>query len=185
MSGSALRQVLSLCLASFPAAGAATSPSAGDPLPARLERGAGTVGSQGAHEEYIVPLWLRQGISSGAAVPSRPGARLRPPAAASLLPLVFRDHPARIRGRAGCEAPGSSSSRYLHVRFTSPPPPLFRRKAGDLTDLQPARGKAGGEQPGIAQRFFLPGRAVRRLERQRAPGLRAALPRSSSLFQQQ
>lgn len=98
----------------------------------------------------------------------------------------FRVHPVRFRGRTGCEAPGTSSSRYLQRPGLSPSSSRSVLAPGELTDLRDARGR---ERRGEARFFDSRGRRASlirsRLDgrQQRPPFTMGVLSVSSSLFQ--
>lgn len=64
---------------------------------------------------------------------------------------IFDRSPARIRGRAGQDLPGISSSRFVHARATAPPIGFRHRVARGLTDLLPPRVEKGGVVPGVSK----------------------------------
>ncbi len=138
----ALCQALSLCLAWAAASPAESAPARGNPTTVTLQEPA----------PRLMPLWMSE---SGTAVRPQEGPALFALQGGSAARGL---HPARIRGRAGCGAPGSSS-RYLPATGASPSVTRPTRLAGELTDLRQGRGRHGR------------GGAVR--------GVSAAVPRSS------
>jgi len=95
-------------------------------------------------------------------------------------------HPVRFRGRTGCEAPGTSSSRYLQGPGLSPCSSLSVLASGGLTDLRDARGRKRRGEAGVPD-FRARWAGLQRSRvfdgRPRPPVRVCDLPVSSSLFQ--
>lgn len=124
-------QAMSLCLALAPAGVAESGPA----RPAACAHEACVEESN--TPARLAPLWLAAPEPAG---PGAAGARLYRLQA----PQAFNKfHLARFRGRAGCGAPGPSSSRFLPATERSPSAISRVRRPGDLTDLHGRRVHSG------------------------------------------
>lgn len=124
-------QAMSLCLALAPAGVAESGPA----HPAACAHAACVEESN--TPARLAPLWLAAPEPAG---PGAAGARLYRLQA----PQGFNQfHLARFRGRAGCGAPGPSSSRFLPATERSPSAISRVRRPGDLTDLHGRRVHSG------------------------------------------
>lgn len=162
-------QALSLCLAWAAVSWAESEPA----------RGAlsvqGTLAADIGGRARLAPLRL------AASSPAEEGA-----AGAGLCRLRLssdrnRFHPARFRGRAGCGAPGTSSSRFLPATERSPSALSGVRRRRELTDLSGRRIRSGRGGPVRLPAGNLQARPlVLRVER---PAAASILSVSSSLCQ--
>jgi len=162
-------QALSLCLAWVAASWAESGPARGGPS---LQ---GALAAEMSARARLAPLWL-----------AAPSSADEGAAGAGLFPLRSpidrnRFHPVRFRGRAGCGAPGISSSRFLPATERSPSALSRAFGCGELTDLH-SRGTRSGR--GGAVRLLAGNlRARPRLPRAERPARASILSVSSSLYQ--
>jgi len=158
-------QAMSLCLALAPAGVAKSGPAR------RAVCAPAACADESNATARLAPLWLAAPEPAGAGAAGARLFRLQAPQALNEF------HLARFRGRAGCGAPGPSSSRFLPATGRSPSAISRVRHPGDLTDLQGRRRHSG--RGGAVRGAGSPAGPVAR------PGIRSLSVVSSSLYQSQ